>query len=30
MTDVYTAALLPMKPSPDDESGFRHGFGDET
>ena len=27
MTDVYTAALLPKKPSSDDDSGFRHGFG---
>ena len=26
MTDVYTAALLPTKPSSDDVSGFRHGF----
>ena len=27
MTDVYTTALLPTKPSSDDDSGFRHGFG---
>ena len=27
MTDIYTAALLPTKPSSDDFSGFRHGFG---
>ena len=26
MTNVYTAALLPTKPSPDDDSGFMHGF----
>ena len=26
MTDVYTAALLPTKPSSDDDSEFRHGF----
>ena len=25
MTDVCTAALLPIKPSSDDDSGFRHG-----
>ena len=30
MTDVYTAALLPTKPSSDDDSGFRHGFGAEA
>ena len=27
MTDVCTAGLLPTKPSLDDYSGFRHGFG---
>ena len=27
MTDIYTAALLPRKPSSDDDSGFRHDFG---
>ena len=27
MTDVCTAALLPTKPSSDDDSAFRHGFG---
>ena len=27
MTDVYTAAMLLMKPSSDDHSGFRHDFG---
>ena len=27
MTDVYTAALLSTKPSSDDVSWFRHGFG---
>ena len=27
MTDVYTVALLPTKPSSDDDSGFRHVFG---
>ena len=27
MTDIYTAALIPTKPSSDDDSGFRHGFG---
>ena len=30
MTDVYTAVLLPTKPSSDDDSGFRHGFGAEA
>ena len=30
MTDVYTAALLLPKPSSDDDSGFRHGFGAEA
>ena len=28
MTDVYTTALLPTKPSSD--SRFRHGFGAEA
>ena len=28
--DVYTTALLLTKPSSDDDSGFRHGFGAET
>ena len=27
MTDVYTAWLLPTKPSSHDDSGFRYGFG---
>ena len=27
MTDVYTTVLLLTKPSSDDDSGFRHGFG---
>ena len=27
MTDVCTAALLPIKPSSDEDSGFGHGFG---
>ena len=27
ITDVYTTALLLTKPSSDDSSGFRHGFG---
>ena len=27
MTDICTAALLPTKPSSDDDSEFRHGFG---
>ena len=27
ITDVYTTALLLKKPSSDDDSGFRHGFG---
>ena len=26
MTDVYTAALLPTKPSSNDDSGFRYSF----
>ncbi len=30
MTDIYTAALLPTKPSSDNDSGFRHGFGAEA
>ena len=30
MTDVYTPALFPTKPSSDDDSGFRHGFGTEA
>ena len=30
MTDVYTAALLPTKPSSDDDSRFRHGFKAEA
>ena len=30
MTDVYTAALLPTKPSSDYDYGFRHGFGVEA
>ena len=30
MTDVYTAALLPTKPSSDDDSGFRHDFRAEA
>ena len=30
MTDVYTAALLPRKPSSDDDSRFRHGFKTEA
>ena len=31
ITDVYTTALLPTKPSSDDDfSGFRHGFGAEA
>ena len=30
MTDVYIAALLPTKPSSDDDSGFRHGLGAKT
>ena len=30
MTDVYTAALLPTKPSSDDDSVFRHGFEAEA
>ena len=27
MTDVCTVALLPTKPSSDDDSGLRHSFG---
>ena len=30
MTGVYTAALLPTKPSLNDDSEFRHGFGAEA
>ena len=30
MTDVYTAALLPTKPSSEYDSGFNHGFGTEA
>ena len=30
MTDVYTAALLPTKPSSDADSRFRHGFRAEA
>ncbi len=30
ITDVYTTALLPTKPSSDDDSGFSHGFGAEA
>ena len=30
MTDVCMAALLPTKPSSDDDSGFRHGFRAEA
>ena len=30
MIDVCTTALLPTKPSPDDDSRFRHGFGAEA
>ena len=30
ITDVCTTALLPIKPSSDDDSGFRHGFGAEA
>ena len=30
MTDVYTTALFPTKPSLDDSSGFKHGFRAET
>ena len=30
MTDIHTAALLPTKPSSDDDSEFRHGFGAEA
>ena len=30
ITDVYTTALLLTKPSSDDDSGFRHGFGTEA
>ena len=30
LTDVYIAALLPRKPSSDDDSGFKYGFGAEA
>ena len=30
ITDVCTTALLPTKPSSDDDSGFRHGFRAEA
>ena len=30
ITDVYTTALLLTKPSSDDDSGLRHGFGAEA
>ena len=30
ITDICTAALLLTKPSSDDDSGFRHGFGAEA
>ena len=30
MTAVQTAELIPPKPSSDDDSMFRHGFGAET
>ena len=30
ITDVYTTVLLLTKPSSDDDSGFRHSFGDES
>ena len=30
ITDLYTTALLLTKPSSDDDSGFRHGFGAEA
>ena len=30
ITDVYKTALLLTKPSSDDDSGFRHGFGGEA
>ena len=30
MTVIYTATLLPTKPSSDDDSGFKHGFGAEA
>ena len=30
MTDIYTAALFLTKSSSDDDTGFRHGFGDEA
>ena len=30
ITDVYTTALLLTKPSSDDDSGFKHGFGTEA
>ena len=30
ITDAYTTLLLLTKPSSDDDSGFRHGFGAEA
>ena len=30
ITDAYTTALLLRKPTSDDDSGFRHGFGAEA
>ena len=30
VTDVCTTALLPTKPSSDDDSEFSHGFGAEA
>ena len=30
ITDVFTTSLLPKKPSSDDDSRFRHGFGAEA
>ena len=30
MTDFYTAVLLPTKPSSDNDSGFKNGFGAEA
>ena len=30
ISDVCTTALLLTKPSSDDDSGFRHGFGAEA
>ena len=30
ITDVSTTALLPIKPSSNYDSGFRHGFGAEA